>query len=188
MADENTLYYVASRTKFMVAAAVGILVNEGKLSWHTLVSDVLPEFTHPDDDVRNKTTISDLLSHRSGLAQNMAYWMAEHGRLTLEPADFVKTATDLKPVHPVRSRYLYNNWGSGLVGSIIERVAGLYLGEFLQQKLFGPLGIPRTTLRTQPDIENVAKPYLWSCHANQPRLVSQPSSGDGTIKAGAMGA
>ena len=63
--DENTLFGVASNSKAMTAAALGILVDEGKIKWDDKVTDYIPEFKMYDPYVTDAFTIRDLLTHRS---------------------------------------------------------------------------------------------------------------------------
>ena len=65
--DGNTLFAIASNTKAMVAAALGMLVADGKLNWDDPVRRHLPYFALYDEYVSAHTTIRDLLSHRTGL-------------------------------------------------------------------------------------------------------------------------
>ena len=68
--NQDTLYYIASLSKFMTAAGIERLVEDGKLKWTNLVA-ALPEFQHRDPHIRDHATIVDILSHRTGLAQKM---------------------------------------------------------------------------------------------------------------------
>lgn len=65
--NENTLFGVASNTKAFTAAALGQLVDQGKLTWDTKVNDVIPEFKLHDAYVTSEFTVRDLITHRSGL-------------------------------------------------------------------------------------------------------------------------
>ncbi len=65
--DENTLFAVASNTKAFTAAALAMLVDEGKLSWDDKVQQFLPWFELYNPYVSHEMTITDLLTHRSGL-------------------------------------------------------------------------------------------------------------------------
>ena len=67
LVDENTLFGVASNSKAMTAAALGILVDEGKIKWDDKVTDYVPAFKMYDPYVTDAFTIRDLLTHRSGL-------------------------------------------------------------------------------------------------------------------------
>ena len=65
--DADTIFEIASLTKAFTAAALGLLVDEGKLDWDDRVIDYLPEFRMYDPWVTREFTIRDLLTHRSGL-------------------------------------------------------------------------------------------------------------------------
>jgi CubicO group peptidase (beta-lactamase class C family) len=56
--DDNTLYTIGSLTKAMLAQAVAVLVEDGKLDWSTRVSSIIPEFCNSDDLLTNHCTIS----------------------------------------------------------------------------------------------------------------------------------
>jgi len=66
--DDKTLFAIASNTKAFTAAALAILVDEGKVKWDDPVTKYLPEFQLYDPYVTRELTLRDLLSHRSGLA------------------------------------------------------------------------------------------------------------------------
>ena len=61
--DENTLFAIASNSKAFTAAALAILVDEGKITWETRVTEIIPEFKLYDPYVTNEFTIKDLLTH-----------------------------------------------------------------------------------------------------------------------------
>ena len=65
--DENTLFAIASNSKAFTAAALGILVDEGKITWETKVIDIIPEFRLYNAYVTEDFNIKDLLTHRSGM-------------------------------------------------------------------------------------------------------------------------
>ncbi len=65
--DSHTLFGIGSNTKAFTTASLGILVDEGKLSWDDRVVDRLPGFQMYDPYVTHEMTIRDLLTHRSGL-------------------------------------------------------------------------------------------------------------------------
>ena len=65
--DENTLFGIASNSKAFTAAALGMMVDEGKLKWDDKVIDYIPAFRMYDPYVTDAFTIRDLLTHRSGL-------------------------------------------------------------------------------------------------------------------------
>jgi CubicO group peptidase (beta-lactamase class C family) len=73
-ADENTLFAIGSTTKAMTAAALGILVDEGKLGWDDPVTKHLPWFQLRDPVVTREVTVRDLLTHRAGLPNADFLW------------------------------------------------------------------------------------------------------------------
>lgn len=65
--DEKTLFAVASNSKAMTAAALAMLVDDGKIAWDAPVTRCLPEFAMSDPRVTALMTVRDLLVHSSGL-------------------------------------------------------------------------------------------------------------------------
>ena len=63
----NTLFAIASNSKAFTTAALGMLVDQGKLNWLDKVVDYIPEFKMYDSYVTENFNIQDLLTHRSGL-------------------------------------------------------------------------------------------------------------------------
>ena len=89
--DGNTLFGIASNSKSFTAAALAILVDEGKINWDDKVINYLPEFKMYNDYVTNEFTIRDLLTHKSGLglgAGDLMIWPDGHN---FTPIDIVKT-------------------------------------------------------------------------------------------------
>ena len=66
--DAHTLFGIASNSKAFTAAALAILVDEGKVGWDEPVTRYIPEFRMSDPVVTQLMTVRDLLVHRSGLA------------------------------------------------------------------------------------------------------------------------
>ena len=82
--DENTLFGIASNSKAFTAAALGMLIDEGKITWDDQVITHIPEFRMYDPWVTDAFTIRDLLTHRSGLglgAGDLMFW-PEGNKLT----------------------------------------------------------------------------------------------------------
>jgi CubicO group peptidase (beta-lactamase class C family) len=66
--DENTLFAIGSLSKAFTSASIAMLVDEGKLKWDDPATKHLPGFQLFDPYSTRELTITDLLSHRSGLA------------------------------------------------------------------------------------------------------------------------
>src|SRR6185295_1757638 len=107
--DENTLFGIASNSKAFTAAALGMLVDEGKLKWDDKVRDYIPEFKLYSPYVTEEFTIRDLLTHRSGLglgAGDLMLW-PDSSDFTLK--DILYNLRFLKPVSGFRTKYDYDN-------------------------------------------------------------------------------
>ena len=71
--DSDTVYPIASLTKTMLAAAFGVLVDEGKVSCNSLIRNIYPEFRQASKAARAQATLIDLLAHRIGLTPKNTY-------------------------------------------------------------------------------------------------------------------
>lgn len=65
--DENTMFPICSMTKGLVSSALGVLVEDGKLSWDSPVHQLLPSFASRSPVLCKHATLLDLLSMRSGI-------------------------------------------------------------------------------------------------------------------------
>jgi len=157
--DTNTLFAIASNTKAFTAHALGLLVQEGKLSWDDPVLKYLPDFQLYDPVVTHKITIRDLLCHRSGLgtwAGDLVWWGSTYSR-----EDMMNRIRYIKPVADFRTTYHYNNLMFMVAGQIIPAVTGKSWDEFLKEGFFSPLQMKNTNTSID-DLDlsgNVALPH-----------------------------
>ncbi len=143
-ADENTLFGVASNTKAMTAALLGMLVDEKKVTWDTKVTDVIPEFKMHDPYVTAEFTIRDLLTHRSGLGLGAGDLMIWPDSSTVTKSQLIHNLRYLKPVSSFRTKYDYDNLLYIVAGEVIARVSGMSYDEFLESRIFKPLNMSKT--------------------------------------------
>ncbi|MCU0226897.1 MAG: serine hydrolase [Bryobacterales bacterium] len=159
--DAQTRFGIASNTKAFTAAALAILVDEGKLRWDDPVQKHLPEFQMADPYVSREVTLRDLLSHRSGMglgAGDLLYWPDT----TFTRADVLRAARRLPVDSSFRSRYAYNNLGYVVAGEVLRAASGLSWEAFVQQRLLHPLGMTQTRITSDglhPESDNVAVPH-----------------------------
>ena len=139
--DENTIFPIASITKSFTATALAVLVDEGKLKWNDPVTKHLPKFRLHNDYVTRNITVADLLSHRTGYERaDLMTYRGDHDR-----AELLRRMRYLKPRHPFRSRYGYNNLMYVAAGQIVENVSGQRWEQFITDRLLKPLKMQRTT-------------------------------------------
>lgn len=142
--DENTLFGVASNTKAFTAAALGILVDEKKITWDTKVIDVIPEFKMYDPWVTSEFTIRDLLTHRSGLGLGAGDLMIWPDSSTVDKKQLIHNLRFLKPVSSFRTKYDYDNLMYIVAGEVVARASGISYEDFIESRLIRPLDMTKT--------------------------------------------
>lgn len=161
----DALFWIASQSKGMTATAVLMLVDKGKISLDDPVEKYLPEFrgqmvvAEKDDDhillrkPSHSITIREVLSHMSGLPFKSAIEEPTLDGLPLAAAvrSYAMTPLQTEP----GTHYQYSNAGINTAARIIEVVTGIKYEDFMQQRLFDPLGMKDTTF--WPDANQVAR-------------------------------
>ena len=138
--DEQTLFGIASNTKAFTAAALAILVDEGKLSWDDPVTKHLPGFQMYDPYVTREMTVRDLLTHRSGLGLGAGDLMF-FPPTTFTREEIVARLRYIKPATSFRSRYAYDNVLYLVAGQVVAAVSGKSWDGFIKERIFAPLGM-----------------------------------------------
>jgi len=139
--DEHTLFAIASNSKAFTAAALSILVDEGKLTWDDKVVDHISEFKMYNDYVTANFTIVDLLTHRSGLGLGAGDLLIfpDGGDFTIK--DVLNSFQYQEPVSAFRTKYDYDNLLYIVAGEIVARTSGMSWADFVQSRIFAPLGM-----------------------------------------------
>lgn len=139
-ADETTLFAIASNSKNVTAACLGMLADEGKVKWDEPVKTYIPEFTLSDPVIAERITVRDTLSHRAGFglgAGDLLFWPnSDRTR-----ADVLRQAAFVPIEDGFRANYHYCNLMFVVAGAIIERVSGKTWEDFVQTRVFNPLGM-----------------------------------------------
>ncbi|KAL1597922.1 hypothetical protein SLS60_008410 [Paraconiothyrium brasiliense] len=156
--NDDTVYYIASLSKLLAICAVAKLVTDGILDWDTSVRTYLPAFQQREDDIGMKTTLRDLASNRTGLANPTFFWGQQNGEAVIDKLNLVKTATVIESQKPFRSSFIYSNWNFIHLHAVVEQVTGKSFGEVMQDSILSPLGLTRTTFEL-PASNNFAAPY-----------------------------
>jgi len=134
--NSSTLFHIGSHAKSVTAAAVAMLVDEGRLSWDDPVKTHIPKFAFPDDYVTHTCTVRDLMTHRAGLP---GLW----DKLFVPKYDLSQCLVDLQEAGPVagfREIHSYNNVNYALMGAIVARVSGMSWEDFVTERVFAPWG------------------------------------------------
>lgn len=154
---EHTRFAIGSTTKAMTSAALGMLVDEGKLRWDDRVIDHLPDFRLYDPYVTRELTVRDLLTHRSGLPGTDLLWL----RADLPQAEMIRRLRHVRPNSSFRSQFTYQNVVYAIGGALIAKVSGMPWEDFIKARIFGPLGMTESEplvlgIASRP---NVATPH-----------------------------
>jgi CubicO group peptidase (beta-lactamase class C family) len=166
----DAMFWIASMTKPMTAMALMMCVEEGKLSIDDPVEKHLPEFKgqmlveekSPERVVLKKParpiTIKDLLTHTSGLTSNLPGEGSALDTLTLQGA-VVGYAISPLQFEP-GSKWQYCNPGINTLGRLVEIASGKPFAQFMQERLFDPLGMKDTTFwPDEAQLQRIAKSY-----------------------------
>lgn len=141
--DAHTLFAIASNTKAFTATALEMLAEDGKLDMNDRVIDHLPWFRMGDAYVTREMRIRDLLAHRSGLslgAGDLLFW---------PPTDYstrevVERLRNVPVNGQFRGQYAYDNILYAAAQLVIESASGMSFSDFLQSRIFTPLGMRET--------------------------------------------
>lgn len=136
-----TVFDLASVTKVAATTvAAMVLVEEGRLALDDPVGRHLSEW--PREGERSRITVRQLLDHSSGLPAGAPFWRAGDQR-----PQWIEAIADVPLEHAPGERQLYSDLGPILAGFVVEAAAGEELDRFLARRVFGPLGMERTTFR-----------------------------------------
>jgi CubicO group peptidase (beta-lactamase class C family) len=182
----DTIFRIASMTKPITAAATLILVEECRLRLDDPVDGFLPELADrkvlkslesPVDDTvpaRRPITARDLLTFTFGMGAVMVFppkypiqqAAAEAGltpgpyQASITPDEFMKQLGTLPLIYQPGERWLYHT-GSDVLGVLIARASGQSFEAFLQERLFGPLGMRDTGFQVPATkLDRLASAYM----------------------------
>ena len=158
-ADAHTLFAIASNTKNVTAAALAILVDEGKVKWDEPVRTYLPGFTLSDPYIGEHITVRDTLSHRAGFglgAGDLLFWPnSDRTR-----AEVLAQAAFVPIEDGFRARYHYCNLMFVVAGAVLEAVSGMSWEAFIQTRILDKVGMTETVpLARLADASKSALPH-----------------------------
>ncbi|MDO4583324.1 MAG: serine hydrolase domain-containing protein [Planctomycetia bacterium] len=170
----DTLFWIASTTKIFTAAAVMVLVDEGKISLDEPLETYLPQFRDSKVGIRNedgtitlrspksKPTVREALCHVGGWTF-MPPWMDTCGIDALEVRKAAAVLATFPMVADPGEKYQYSQVGIDLAGAVVEAVSGMRYEDFLQTRFFDPLGMKETTFWPSKEVQEtrLVKAYTW---------------------------
>ena len=158
--DSETLFQVASLSKWISAWGVMTLVEAGKLDLDAPVATYLTRWTLPESEFDNsKVTVRRLLSHMAGLTDGLGYAGFAPGAEVQSLEESLTRAADASPEADGRVRvgfapgtkWRYSGGGYTLLQLVIEETSGEAFESYMQRAVFQPLGMNRSTFALDPD-------------------------------------
>lgn len=138
-ATTDTRYGIASVSKQFTAAAILLLMKDGKLRLEDPVRRYLAKLPANDN-----VTIRHLLSHTSGYRD---YWPQDYVppfmTKPITPEKILDQWVRVAPDFPAGSDFQYSNSNYTVAGQIVEKISGQPLMSFLQERIFAPLHMTR---------------------------------------------
>lgn len=159
---KDTIFPLASLAKAFTGVGVGILVDEGKMRFGGAARSYIPFFELSDPIATQEVTIRDLLSHRSGLAGKNDYVYYRNRQIT--PEEVINRMAHFELRARPRQSYHYSNAAYVAVGQAMEHAAGVPYERLMQDRIFEPLGMNRTTFsasEAKADANHTVGRWLW---------------------------
>jgi CubicO group peptidase (beta-lactamase class C family) len=179
----DSIYTIGSMGKMFTAAAVAQLVDQRKISFDDPVGKFLPDY--PNQDVREKVTISELLTHTSGLADFLGRRTPEMKKSGVKRAAEYVTLFQNDPLRFEPGKgWGYSNAGFALLGAIIEKVSGQSYFDYIREQIFKPAGMSSSdTNETRRVPPRMVTPYRqrnggkWNEREPSERDIGNPAGG-----------
>lgn len=135
----DMVFEIGSITKQFTAAAIMMLLEEGKLSLNDPITKFLPDYPAYGQNI----TVEHLLTHTSGIVSytGIPGYMASEVRKDVSVEELIDVFKDLPVEFEPGERYAYNNSGYILLGAIIAKASGMPYAEFIQERIFDRLGM-----------------------------------------------
>ncbi len=173
-------FHAASVGKLFTAVMIGKLVDEGLLTFDSNVASILPPdtlaglFETNGVDHQNEVTVSQLLSHTSGVAdyfgdepaadESVARLMAKEPKRSWNPMSLIEfTRVNLNCVGAPGEHYHYSDTGFVILGLVVESLTRAPFEQSVHESIFQPLGMRRTFFpgRTRPEAGSAELRSVW---------------------------
>lgn len=148
--NPESIFRIGSVTKQFTAAAVMRLVEAGKISLDATVQTYVPDFPVKEWPV----TVRHLLNHTSGIWSYTEdeKFMERESSLELTPTELIEMFKDRPLEFEPGTRFKYSNSGYYLLGAVVEGASGKPYARYVQEELFGPLGLSGTRYESNTEI------------------------------------
>ena len=200
--ERDTLFRIASMTKPITSTAALMLFEEGRFALDDPIAHWAPEFSQmrvlrsptgpldQTDPAQRSITFADLLTHRSGLTYGdfhapgplaEAYATTLGGDIdsTVAPDDWIAGLADLPLIDQPGAAFHYGH-STDLLGLLIARMEDAPLGDVLERRIFGPLGMKDTSF-TVPSAKASRRAQLYGFDAMGQLMMRLTAAGGSTM-------
>ena len=155
-ATPDTVFKIGSVSKQFLATGIMLLVQDGKIA----LTDKISTYLEGTPQTWEGITVRHLLTHTSGLVREAPGF----NQYRVQPdLDVIKTAYPLPLQFAPGEKYQYSNLGYFALADIIRKVSGKPWPDFLNERVFAPLGMTATRVTTVADlVPRRADGYVWT--------------------------
>lgn len=149
----ETVFQSGSIGKQFAATAIMMLVEQGKIGLDDSIMKYFPDAPGPWRNIK----VRNLLSHTSGIADYTSEERSKPGgpvnmRADYTEEQFVNMIESFPPDFAPGEKWAYCNSNYLLIGAMIRKVTGKFYGDYLQERIFQPLGMTSTRIISEEDI------------------------------------
>ncbi len=143
----NDAWMIGSTSKSQTVAMIARLADRGVLSWRAPLSKMLPDLAAGMRPEYRGVTLTQLLSHHSGLPENisdMAFFetfFTDRRPASEQRLAYITRALSEAPAYPPGTAFGYSNTGFLIAALVAERATGLTYERLMRREVFGPLGM-----------------------------------------------
>ncbi len=180
--SDSTVFEIGSISKQFVAAAVMLLVEDGRLGLDDPIHDYLPDL--PSEWLG--VTVRQLLTHTSGIPDYEEIQTYEAYRFRFTPDEIIRVAHSRPMDFEPGAGWYYSNTGYFLLSLIVERIAGRPFGQVLDTMVFGPLGMGQTRMADPEDIIQHRASGYWVDRMGVELMNRDATQASSTLGAGGL--
>lgn len=158
-ASTNTVYLIGSTFKAQSTVALLQQMEQEKFALDDPVSDYLDDLVIRGEDVERPVTFRHLLTHTSGMPVDFGPHAVWGTTAPLSLDDYL--GDSLRVETPPLERVVYSNMAYSLVGHLVETFSGVPYRQYIQESVWGALGMNSTVFEPPPaTAERLAVPYV----------------------------
>ena len=149
----DAIFRMASIAKPMTALGIMVLQEDGRLSIRDRVARHLPDFRNLQAEAASErprpVILEQLMTHMSGMASETDLY--EQDFMARSLADVVATYSSRPLASAPGTRFIYSSPGFDILGRVIEVVSGMTYEAFMEERVFGPMGMEDSGFFVPPE-------------------------------------